>query len=56
MFEKLAASLPFEIQQEFKRALKKGYWSNGMKLTAKQRKSCKQALFIYEGNSQQYIH
>ena len=39
MFELLVASLPFEIQMEFKRALKKGYWSNGMKLTDKQRRS-----------------
>ena len=56
MFEKLAASLPFEIQLEFRKALKKGYWSNGMKLTDKQRKSCEQALFVFEENIQQFLH
>ncbi len=56
MFEQLATSLPFEIQMEFKRALKKGYWSNGMKLTKKQRRSCEQALFFHLGNPNSYTH
>lgn len=56
MFEQLAINLPFAIQMEFKKALQNGYWSNGMKLTEKQRRSCEQAMFICEGNTQQYMH
>ncbi|MGB0900029.1 MAG: DUF1315 family protein [Psychrobium sp.] len=56
MFEQIAASLPLEIYQEFRRALDCGKWRNGNVLTDKQRLTCQQALFFHELNDGEHYH
>ena len=48
MFENIVSQLPIEILHEFQRALNSGTWSNGMRLTQKQRRICHHALFLKE--------
>lgn len=45
-FEQVAVNLPLQVIEEFKRALQLGYWSNGLQLTAKQRRICEKVLLI----------
>ncbi|WP_435275041.1 DUF1315 family protein [Psychrobium sp. nBUS_13] len=56
MFEQIAASLPPEIYQEFRRALDCGKWRNGNAVTDKQRLTCQRALFFHELNCTNYYH
>ncbi len=56
MFEQIAASLPAALYKEFRLALKRGKWSNGMKLSDKQRKACQQAIFYREFIAKSSIH
>ena len=55
MFEQLAFTLPNDICDAFRNALKLGYWKNGMKLTDKQRLTCERALFIKEDKTPDVI-
>ncbi|NRA55588.1 MAG: DUF1315 family protein [Gammaproteobacteria bacterium] len=56
MFEQVATHLPVEICSEFRLALMRGAWSNGLRLTEQQRRTCEQALFYQEGNQQAQFH
>ena len=51
MFEQLAASLPQAICQEFRLALVNGYWRCGLPLTKQQKRTCQEALFFHQNNS-----
>lgn len=56
MFEQIAASLPFEIYEEFRRALDFGQWRNGNIVTDRQRLTCQRALFFHELNNKDVCH
>lgn len=56
MFEQIAASLPSEIYEEFRRALNSGRWRNGNVVTDKQRLTCQRALFFHETNDKEACH
>ena len=56
MFEEIAFNLPYEICQEFRLALMRGHWGNGVQLTNKQRRICEQALFFRERNQPVTTH
>ena len=56
MFKQVASNLPISICREFRRAIVKGYWSSGMLLTDKQRRTCEQALFFLEKNQTDINH
>ncbi len=47
-FNLIVHSLPDELYSEFKRALRKGYWRNGLVMTVKQREACKRAILLRE--------
>jgi len=56
MFQQVASNLPVSIYREFRKAIVTGYWSNGMLLTDKQRRTCEQALFFHEQNQTDICH
>jgi len=56
MFQQVASNLPIPIYREFRKAIVTGYWSNGMLLTDKQRRTCEQALFFHEQNQTDICH
>ncbi|BCL70105.1 hypothetical protein MADA3029_830021 [Vibrio nigripulchritudo MADA3029] len=47
-FNLIVHGLPDEVYSEFKRALRKGYWRNGMLLTAKQKEAAQRAILVRE--------
>ncbi|GLQ73596.1 DUF1315 family protein [Vibrio penaeicida] len=47
-FNLIVHGLPDELYSEFKRALRKGYWRNGMLMTEKQREACQRAILVRE--------
>lgn len=44
MFGEVVCQLPEKIIREFKKALLRGHWENGLKLTDEQKRICKKAL------------
>lgn len=49
MFEQAALNLPQSICNEFRIAIQRGCWENGVKLSDFHIKICEQALFYREG-------
>ncbi|WP_104402518.1 DUF1315 family protein [Vibrio penaeicida] len=47
-FNLIVHGLPDELYSEFKRALRKGYWRNGVLMTEKQRQACQRAILVRE--------
>ncbi len=48
MFERVALGLPPAICDEFRLALKRGRWANGLPLTQEHRRTCQEALFYHD--------
>lgn len=48
MFEQVALNLPQSICNEFRLAINRGCWENGVTLTEYHRKICEQVLFYRE--------
>jgi len=48
MFEQTALNLPQSICNEFRLAIQRGRWENGVTLTDYHKKICEQALFYRE--------
>lgn len=56
MFEKVALVLPEEICLEFRRALQRGCWANGLPLTQQHKRTCEQALFYRQAEQLTHLH
>ncbi len=48
-FANVVLALPEVIFDEFKTALQRGVWSNGMPLTPRQKSICREALLLRKG-------
>lgn len=55
-FEWMVLNLPKQLCEEFRLALKKGHWPNGLPLTESQKSTCRSVLFYRAGYSEQPTH
>lgn len=47
-FSLIASNLPDELYQEFKWALKSGFWRCGLPMSNRQKKACQQTVLLKE--------
>lgn len=55
-FEWMALNLPKQLCEEFRVALRTGYWASGIPLTESQKATCRDVLFYRDSYTEQPLH